>query len=46
VPVSDLHLPAVAMPTSTAVADETARVLGRCVGLAVLVIAGDSFEML
>ena len=44
--VSDLHLPAVATPTSTAVADEIAGVLGGCVGPAGLVIAGDGFEML
>ena len=44
--MSDLHLPAVATPTSSAVADEIAEVLGRCVGPAALVIAGDGFEML
>ena len=30
--VSDLHLPAVATPTSTAVADEIAGMLGRATG--------------
>ncbi len=44
--MSDLHLPAVATPTSTGVADEIAEVLSRCVGPAGLVIAGDGFEML
>ena len=44
--VSDLHLPAVATPTSTAVADEIAAVLGECPGPAAFVIAGDGFEML
>ncbi len=44
--VSDLHLPAVATPTSTAVADEIAATLGKCHGPAAFVIAGDGFEML
>ncbi len=44
--VSDLHLPVVATPTSTAVADELAGLLGSVQGPAVFVIAGDGFEML
>ncbi len=44
--VSDLHLPAVATPTSTAVAEELATVLGGMVGPAAFIIAGDGFEML
>jgi len=44
--VSDLHLPAVATPTSTTVADELASVLGQCTGPAAFIIAGDGFEML
>ncbi len=44
--VSDLHLPAVATPTSTAVADELAGLLRSVQGPAVFVIAGDGFEML
>ena len=44
--VSDLHLPAVATPTSTAVADELATLLGTMTGPAVFIIAGDGFEML
>ena len=44
--VSDLHLPAVATTTSTAVADEIAAVLGTCHGPGAFVIAGDGFEML
>jgi UDP-2,3-diacylglucosamine pyrophosphatase LpxH len=46
--VSDLHLPTVATPTptSTAVADELAAVLGESAGPAAFVIAGDGFEML
>ena len=43
--VSDLHLPAMATPTSTTVADELASVLGQCTGPAAFVIAGDGFEM-
>jgi lysylphosphatidylglycerol synthetase-like protein (DUF2156 family)/UDP-2,3-diacylglucosamine pyrophosphatase LpxH len=44
--VSDLHLPAVATPTSTTVADELASVLGQCTGPAAFIIDGDGFEML
>jgi metallophosphoesterase superfamily enzyme len=44
--VSDLHLPTVATPTSTAVADEVAAVLGETDGPVAFVIAGDGFEML
>jgi lysylphosphatidylglycerol synthetase-like protein (DUF2156 family)/UDP-2,3-diacylglucosamine pyrophosphatase LpxH len=44
--VSDLHLPAVATPLSTAVADELAATLGGADGPACFVIAGDGFEML
>jgi UDP-2,3-diacylglucosamine pyrophosphatase LpxH len=44
--VSDLHLPAVATPTSTAVADELSGVLAGADGPAAFVIAGDGFEML
>jgi lysylphosphatidylglycerol synthetase-like protein (DUF2156 family)/UDP-2,3-diacylglucosamine pyrophosphatase LpxH len=44
--VSDLHLPVVATPTSTAVADELAGLLASVDGPAVFVIAGDGFEML
>ena len=44
--VSDLHLPVVATPTSTAVADELAGLLGECRGPAAFVVAGDGFEML
>ena len=44
--VSDIHLPAVATSTSTAVADEIADVLGKCHGPGAFVIAGDGFEML
>jgi lysylphosphatidylglycerol synthetase-like protein (DUF2156 family)/UDP-2,3-diacylglucosamine pyrophosphatase LpxH len=44
--VSDIHLPAVATSTSTAVADEIAAILGKCHGPAAFVIAGDGFEML
>ena len=44
--VSDLHLPAVATPTSTAVATELAAVLGDATGPAAFVVAGDGFEML
>ncbi len=44
--VSDLHLPAVATPVSTSVADEIARMLAGVAGPAAFVIAGDGFEML
>jgi lysylphosphatidylglycerol synthetase-like protein (DUF2156 family)/UDP-2,3-diacylglucosamine pyrophosphatase LpxH len=44
--VSDLHLPAVATSTSTAVADEIAALLAKCSGPGAFVIAGDGFEML
>lgn len=44
--VSDLHLPTVATPNSTAVADEIAGVLRSCHGPAAFVVAGDGFEML
>ena len=44
--VSDLHLPVVATPHSTAVADQIATLLGASSGAAVFVIAGDGFEML
>jgi lysylphosphatidylglycerol synthetase-like protein (DUF2156 family)/UDP-2,3-diacylglucosamine pyrophosphatase LpxH len=44
--VSDLHLPAVATPTSSAVATELAAVLGDAEGPAAFVVAGDGFEML
>lgn len=44
--VSDLHLPVVATPISTAVADELAATLGQCSGPAAFIIAGDGFEML
>jgi hypothetical protein len=39
--VSDLHLPGVATPTSTSVADELPRILGQCsTGPTAFVIAG------
>lgn len=44
--VSDLHMPVVATPTSTAVADELAGVLAGIDGPGVFIIAGDGFEML
>ena len=44
--VSDLHLPAVATPLSTSVADELATALAGVDGPACLVVAGDGFEML
>ncbi|MGO8870757.1 MAG: phosphatidylglycerol lysyltransferase domain-containing protein [Acidimicrobiales bacterium] len=44
--VSDLHLPAVATPVSTSVADGLAGVLAGMTGPAAFVIAGDGFEML
>jgi lysylphosphatidylglycerol synthetase-like protein (DUF2156 family) len=44
--VSDLHMPVVATSTSTAVADELARLLAGFDGPGVFVIAGDGFEML
>lgn len=44
--VSDLHLPAVATSTSTAVAEELASVLDASEGPTAFVIAGDGFEML
>ena len=44
--VSDLHLPVVATPTSTSVADELAGVLDSFAGPGAFIIAGDGFEML
>jgi lysylphosphatidylglycerol synthetase-like protein (DUF2156 family)/UDP-2,3-diacylglucosamine pyrophosphatase LpxH len=44
--VSDLHLPTVATPTSTEVAEELAGILSAMTGPAAFVIAGDGFEML
>jgi lysylphosphatidylglycerol synthetase-like protein (DUF2156 family)/UDP-2,3-diacylglucosamine pyrophosphatase LpxH len=44
--VSDLHLPAVATPTSTSVADELTSLLVTMTGPAAFVIAGDGFELL
>ena len=44
--VSDLHLPAAATPTSTAVAADLADLLGAITGPAAFVVAGDGFEML
>ena len=44
--VSDLHLPTVATPTSTAVADEIAALLTSWEGPGAFIIAGDGFEML
>ncbi len=44
--VSDLHLPVVATPTSTSVADELAEVLDGFAGPGAFIIAGDGFEML
>ena len=44
--VSDLHLPAVGPPPSSAVADELSAVLAGVNGPAAFVIAGDGFEML
>jgi lysylphosphatidylglycerol synthetase-like protein (DUF2156 family)/UDP-2,3-diacylglucosamine pyrophosphatase LpxH len=44
--VSDLHLPVVATPTSTSVADELVEVLDSFAGPGAFIIAGDGFEML